>query len=212
MKRTLLLTAAALLSQIAGANAAILLIIDVSNPGQVRFTATEALSSGTSSQTLGYEGITLKDLLKAGADIPNTNVVSNLVAISNLVPTQSPALAGGIATRYSGVATFNHDSGTGNFEPGNDLSMYQNGGGATPNSQVYTSGLRALSGESVWDLSAYASVLPNAGTTGDILSGYLPSGGGHGVVLGQYTVIPEPSSIALGALAASALVLRRRRL
>lgn len=88
-----------------------------------------------------------------------------------------------------------------------------NGGGATDNSQIFTSGQRASIGESVFNLSAYAGMLPAAGVTGNITSGYLPlsSGDGHGVILGQFAVIPEPSSIALGAVAASALVLRRRR-
>lgn len=214
MKRTLLFSAAALLSQIGGANAAILLIIDVTNPAQVKFTATNALSSGSSSQRIGYEGVTLHDLLQAGANIPNTSVVSNMVAVSNLFPTQSPPLSGGIPTRYTGIASFNYDANNGTLGPGNDLGLYQNGGGATNDSQVFTTGLQAFNGESTWDLSAYTSMLPGAGTTGNITSGYLPvsSGGGHGVILGQYTVIPEPSSIALGALAASALVLRRRRL
>lgn len=212
MKRTLLLSAAALIAQVASTQAAILLIIDVSNPSQVKVTATAALSSGTSSQRIGLEGISLLNLLKAGANIPNTNVVTDLVATSNLFPTQSPALSGGIASRYTGLGSYDFDAGSGAFGAGNDLGVYMDGGGATNDSQIFTTGQRAFQGESVWDLSAYTSMLPAAGTTGNIISGYLASGSGHGVLLGEYSVIPEPSSLALGAIAASVLAIRRRRI
>lgn len=212
MKRTLLLSAAALIAQIASTQAAILLIIDVSDPSQVKITATAALSSGTSSLTLGYDGISLLNLLNSGANIPNTSVVSNLVATSNLFPTQSPALSGGVASRYTGLATFDFEGGSGTLGAGNDLGVYMNGGGATDDSQIFTSGQQAFQGESVWNLSAYTSMLPAAGVTGNIISGYLASGNDHGVLLGEYMVIPEPSTFALGAIAASVLAIRRRRI
>lgn len=212
MKRTLLFSAAALVAQIASTQAAILLIIDISDPNQVKVTATAALSSGASSQRLGYEGISLLNLLKAGANIPDTSVVPSLVATSNLFPTQSPALSGGIPSRYTGLASYDFDAGSGTLGAGNDLGVYMNGGGATADSQIFTTGQRAFQGESVWDLSAYTSMLPDAGTTGNIISGYLASGNGHGVLLGEYSVIPEPSSFALGAIAASVLAIRRRRI
>jgi hypothetical protein len=211
VKRTLLLTAAALLTQVGATNAAILLIIDVSNPALVKITSTTATSSGSSSLIIAADGITLHNIMKAGANVPNTTVVDPLVATSNLFPTQSPAATGGITSRYTGVMTFDFDSGVGTVGAGNDLSVYQNNGSGVANNQIFTAGQQAFNGESVWDLSAYASVLPNAGTTGDIISGYLPSGTGQGVVLGQYTVIPEPSSLVLGAAAAGGLFLRRRR-
>lgn len=213
MKRTLLIAAAALFSQVVASNAAILLIIDISNPSMVKISATNGLSAGSSSQRLGYEGISLLDFLKPASNIPNTSVVSSMTATSNLVPTQSPALAGGIATRYTGLASYDFDSPTGAIGPGNDLGIYQNGGGATDNSQVFVTGQRAFVGESVFNLSQYVGMLPASGTTGSIISGYRPTsaGGGHGVILGQFTVIPEPSSVALGAIASSVLLLRRRR-
>lgn len=214
MKRTLLLSALAIFSLVPAANAAVVLIVDVTNPSAVKITATSALSSGSSSLRMGYDGLTLLNILPSTtSNIPNTSVVSSDVATSNLVPTQSPVTSGGIVMRYTGVGSFNHDAATGTLEPGNDLGVYQNGADGLPNSQVFNTGVQAFKGESVWNLSAFAASLPRAGTTGNVLSGYLPftTGSQQGIVLGQYVVIPEPSAAALGGLAAASLLLRRRR-
>ncbi|RYD36737.1 MAG: hypothetical protein EOP85_18085, partial [Verrucomicrobiaceae bacterium] len=149
MKRTLLLTAAALISQIGASNAAILLIIDVSNPAQVKFTATTAASSGTSSLRIGVEGVSLHNILKPGSNIPTTVTVPELVAISDLFPTQSPATSGGIAVRYNGIGSYEFNDGTGEFGTGNDLGLYQDGGGNTAGNQIFTAGSQAFNGESV---------------------------------------------------------------
>ncbi|RYD46746.1 MAG: lysophospholipid acyltransferase family protein [Verrucomicrobiaceae bacterium] len=159
--------------------------------------------------TIAYEGITLHNVLNGVATLGNTSALSG----SNLVPVASPVGEASAPHRYSGLATFEFDNNSSSFGAGNDLGVYMNGGGAQPNSQVYTTGVQALKGESVWNLSALGIAIPASGTTGNITSGYLfaSSGGGHGIVLGQYQVIPEPSAVALGALAAGGLFLRRRR-
>lgn len=213
MKRILTLSAAAFIFQTLSGNALTLLIIDVTNPNAVKFTATTSNSSGSSSQRITFEGITLQDFFSTITDVPDTTAINDEFFTPTLVPTQSPAISGGIANRYSGLASYDFSDGTGNFGPGNDLSFYMNGGSGVEGSQVFTSGLRAFNGESVFNLSSFASALPASGTTGNITSGYLPSsaGAGHGVTLGQFTVIPEPSTAVLGALAAAALVVRRRR-
>jgi len=207
--RNLALTLTALLFQTLSGTAFTLLIIDISDPSAVTFTATTNVSEATSSLQIAYDGLTLEDFFESAVIIPNTTALSNDDYTPGLRPSQSPNASGGLPNLYSGIQTADLDA-NGALGLGNDLALYSNGSSGLPNTQIFISGQRAFSGESAFNMSSFA--LPTAGTTGNILSGYLsPATTGHGLIIGQYIVVPEPSTSIIGAIVCSGFLIRRRR-
>ncbi|WP_367872844.1 PEP-CTERM sorting domain-containing protein [Luteolibacter sp. Populi] len=181
------------------AQAATVLVVDISNPAAVTFTSTPNFSQTNSSLNIGTAGFTIRNFLASPASIP-----SSTLGLGNLSPTGSTFV-------YSGMATFSYEANDGNFTSANDLSVFSNGGGPGAASQVFSTGTRAFNGVLTIDLSAYVSSLPAAGVTGDVISGYFLSGtADHGETVGQFVVIPEPGSVLLGGLGFLILGFRRR--
>lgn len=181
--------------------AANVLTIDISNPAAVIFTSTPALSQTNSSLNIGFDGFTIQNFFVITVLVP-----SSTVATGNLQPTGSTMF-------YGGTGSFNYEANNGVFTTGNDLSVFSNGGAPLAGSQVFSTGLRAFNGVMTIDFSSFAAALPTAGSTGTIYSGYLASGTpGQGLVVGQYSVVPEPSTIALGLIGLAGLTSRRRSL
>jgi hypothetical protein len=191
------------------AHGQVLLDIDDTSPANVTFTATTGAAAATDTSNTFGEGIDLTTFFTAppgDAEPPNPSS-------SNLTTYVTPAVPGSV---YNGS---NLDSLSGSEV---DLQLLQ--AADTTGPEVFTQGTQALTGSATIDLSGLASLLPAAGTTGDIYAGY--SGDvpitsaeaisailGPGVTLiGTYVVVPEPSSWAmliLGSATALGLTIRR---
>lgn len=196
-----ILTLGTLLFTAISAPAATVLVVDISDPSAVTFTATANFSQTNSSLNIGFAGFTIQNFLATPASIP-----SSTLGIGDLSPTGSSFI-------YSGIGTFNYEANNGNFVAANDLSVFSNNGAPGPDSQTFSTGSRAFNGVLTIDLSTWASSLPAAGATGDVISGYLMSGtADHGEIVGQFVVVPEPGSALLGGLGLLILGIRRRSL
>ncbi len=171
------------LAPLATINAAVVLVVDVSDPSAVTFTAQDAASDVSSSLNRSFEGLTIENFFTASITVsanPPRPIAGDL----------TPSL--GIQTNpYVGTGTFDYGNST-NFGPGNDLSVFADN--TVENSQQFTAGQRAFNGQAIIDFSTEAAVLPSVGSTGDVITGFDPSNTGEGLVIGQWTVVPEPSS------------------
>lgn len=197
---TALLAAAACCAFSSTTHAANVLTIDISNPAAVTFTSTPALSETNSSLNIGTDGFTIQNFFALTVLVPDSTL-----ATGDLMPTGSTFV-------YAGMGTFSFEANNGTFAAGNDLSVFANGA-PMAGSQVFSTVTRAFNGTMVVDMSPYIAALPAAGTTGTVYSGFRSSGiTGHGLVVGQYSVVPEPNSIALALLGMTALARRKRSL
>jgi hypothetical protein len=183
LRRIVLVIASSLLGTCTTAQAALVLTVDATDPHAVVFVGLDALSEGTSSGT-GY-GILLLGAVQADNAFGELNPPGR---------TLGPA-AGGVYNAFS--------------ERGTSIDI--NGGGLL--NQVFTTGLRAFAGQTTVDLSLMQ--FPATSVTGDI---HVRNDFGNdiGILIGQYSLtvagVPEPSTLALGAIAAfGALRLRQRR-
>lgn len=200
--KTALLTAALVTcgSLVNEANAGVVFQIDVSNPSAVTITATTAVSESDSSLNIGTEGITIENFLTSStiAFPLNTAFTGDL----------SPS---GTAVAYNFFGTFEYEDNDGAFKAGNDLSVYS----GTAGTQDFSTSTTAFTGVATFDFSSASTALPSVGTTGNVISGFLMTGGpaGHGNVVGQWTVVsvPEPSSVFLLGLGYLGFALRRSR-
>lgn len=193
------LVAAAMLN--GAAHGAVVFYVDVSNPAAVVFTATDAASLTDSSLNGSQEGITVDDFFSAPQDYPSmgSGLPGNLSAV------------GGGAGPYAGFGTFVFEANDGAFVPGQDLSIYY-GGNAGAGSQVFQSGSVAFQGSTSFNFSGSAAALPSVGTTGNVYTGFFESGtADHGEIIGEWTVVPEPSSVILTIAGGLGLMARRRR-
>ncbi len=177
--------------------AAILLEIDISDPSAVTFTATSNNASSDSSLNASSNGFTIEGFFLSN---PTVDYIDG-----NVTGTLSPVT--GTTQTYAIAGTFDYLSGTETFGPGNDLNVTANGN-AGSNSQVFSTSSTAFTGTAVMDLSSYVANLPLAGASGSIYPGYSLGP----AVIGEWSVVPEPSTYALGAgmLALCALALRQR--
>jgi hypothetical protein len=177
------------------ASAAVILVIDISNPALVTFTATNANAQNNDDESWLQEGISL------------IGFFSSSVADSSLYFFETPSnlWSPGGNFAYSTLASINFaDPFSSTYL---DLSIF----GSGFSTQDFSTNAPALTGYAEAGLSAWVAQLPTPGTTGDIYS----SDGidFSGPVIGQYVVIPEPSSAALiacGGLLAWMQVRRRK--
>jgi len=189
------------LSFIASSHAAVVLTIDVSTPGAVTFTATSEFSSTDSSLSIAYDGFTVDDFFTSSQDYDNS---------STLTGNLSPVVGSGLT--YNGFGTFEFSDNDGAFKNATDLSIFSNGTGAAADTQVFQTTSTAFTGVATFDFSASLAALPVIGTSGNVYSGYWQSGtADHGELVGQWQVVPEPSSTLLLGLGAFAMISKRRR-
>jgi len=158
--------------------AAVILIIDISDPSQVTFTSTNANAQNDDEDSWLQEGISLIGFFQAS--------VEDLYFFDTPSGLRSP----GGSFAYSTLTGINF------FDPLSpdtyqDLSIF----GSGFSTQDFSTGARALSGSSTADLTDLLASLPPVGTTGNIYSGDGISF--EGPVIGQYTVVPEPAAIGL---------------
>ncbi|MCW1885467.1 PEP-CTERM sorting domain-containing protein [Luteolibacter flavescens] len=190
-----ILTFAAIFGLCHAASAAVVVTIDISSPGAVVITTVGAGSSSTGDLTVNFAG----GISFLGFFTDN-----------ELITAEEPALisgnwrASGTSTSYNEMVTFEY--GSPDVVPGVDLSIY-NLGAVLSDDQNFVLGQQAFFGSSVVDFSSLTH-LPAVGTTGNVMLGYRSS---HGGVIGQWEVIPEPTTALLGLLGMGAFAARRRR-
>jgi hypothetical protein len=164
---------------------AIVLLIDVSDPANVTFTATANNSAVAGNLSADFNGgITLKDFFTSNENIG----VGDPLAISGTW------ISRGASSSFNEAVTFDFDANTGNVEPGVDLSLYHNVVNPS-NLQQFITSAPPFTGSSTADLSLL-TFLPNPGATGSVYMGYL---GSHGGILGEWmaVAVPEPSAVAV---------------
>lgn len=164
------------LSLQAAVQAEILLTVDISDPMAVRFTATEAASSATGLANIS-SGITLLGLF------------FNQYANGDIALAEQTLFANGASLPYATASVVYYQlEGIGR---GYDLNLY-----GAPLSYQFVQGAQAFTGEALLTFYAAAPDFASVGTIGDIVLGYSQSNG-KGTVIGQFQVIPEPSSLML---------------
>lgn len=173
----------------------VLLQVDVSNPLAMAFAATGNKPALTDSSASTSSGVTLMDFFIADAGVGNIL----------LVPGTLTAAGGPPAYDFA----WNSDFSTGS---GNEthVELYTSGPSGP---QLFTTTAAAFSGSAVGDYSSFAAFLPSPGASGDIRVG--DGSGGSGNILGRWTAVPEPSTIAWSLMTPLGLVFvlwRRRRL
>lgn len=159
--------------------AAVILVIDISDPSQVTFTATNAHAQNNDNDSTLEDGFSLIGFFKVSVTDPSLyyfDVPSNL---------RSPG--GNFA--YSTLTSVNFEDPLSDADL--DLSIF----GSGFSKQNFSTGAPALTGSSTADLSDWLDFLPAIGATGNIYSGY--SIVFERPLIGQYTVVPEPSAIGL---------------
>lgn len=175
------------------------LVIDVTNPSAVTFTATVENGYGNGSALVNFSGgITIENFFSTDQDATDGLAISG------------DWTARGTTTAYDQLVTFHY--GSPDVVLGDDLSIYVNN---LQNTQLqsFITGASLFTGTSTVDFTDYA--LPEAGSWGAIYIGYQPDQGG---LIGYWTVvtsqIPEPSTGAalagVGALVCVGACRRRR--
>lgn len=168
----------------------IILRVNISDPSAVTLTATGAFAEIDNGGTDSAIGITLLGLFANEYPIGQARSLSGDLTPSGAVNPFNSATNG-----FAGVSEL-------------DLNIYASGFAEPMNFSELTP---ALTGTATVNLSG-ASFL-TFGSTGDIIVGDGGSGSGNAVsnVIGQFQVIPEPSSVALLAMVTGTLIFRRRR-
>ncbi len=199
------LTGAFLASQ---ACASVLLTLDISDPTAVKITATGAFPSLANNGFSTGEGVTLVGLLSSAYNGPAEGGALRELSGPGLfaagLNTGDPSQAyttywvGDFAT---GVGGWGKDVNLLNIDP--DRPM-----------QAFTLDGAAFFGEAIANFTGANFVA--AGTTGEIWLGYMNDYAPLNLSIGQWQVVPEPSSLLLVVAAAGAgfplLAARRRRL
>ena len=179
---------------VSAAQAAVVLQLDLSTVNQVTISATSGLSLVSVSGSDGL-GVYLKDFL--GTQVFSTSGSSRLDG-ANLV--YFNATSDGSPSLFRG----------GN-DPGLNIFSMDNG---TPNPASFTSGVQAFKGSATWSLTAQQyAVFLQAPTSGDVyaFADTINDLNGGPQVIGQYSVVPEPTSMAIFGLGAFGIAYRAKR-
>jgi hypothetical protein len=182
------------------AQAAVVLQLDLSTVNQVTISATTGLSLASVSGSDG-DGVYLKDFF--GTQVFSTSGSSRLAG-ANLV--YFNATSDGSPSLYRG----DNDPGEEN-DPGLNIWSMDNG---TPDPASFTSGVQAFKGSATWSLTAQQyAVFLQAPTSGDVyaFAESIDDLNGGPQVIGQYSVVPEPTSMAIFGLGAFGIAYRAKR-
>jgi len=173
------------------ASAATILLVDVSVQNQITISGTSGASSATVSGSDAV-GVYLGNML----DPVNAQVIDSLVLSSPRDLTTPGDPSSNLPMLFTPL-----DGGLNLFNWSSDAVV------------SFTTGLRAFTGSATWDLNplGYQGIL-NGNRSGNV---FFPAGElgniGGAVVIGQYQVVPEPSTAALMTLGLVGLAARRRR-
>jgi hypothetical protein len=191
---------AAAFSLTVAARAAVVLTINVQDPSHVTFAAVANNSAINGTLVADFNGgISLLGFFTADQSI----LTASPLAISGSWIGRSASFG------YNEAVTYNYATQDGVVVAGKDLSIYYNvlnqGG-----NQDFSTSAAPFTGVSSANMTAFASGLPLAGTTGPLILGFLSSQGGE---IGQWSVVPEPAetTVAVGALVGAFALLRRSR-
>jgi len=183
--RLLLVAAFGLVSQ--SAMSQILLKVDISDPSAVTFAATGNFPGIDDSSVSNTAGVSLIDLFA----VDSTNFADQLFS--------GDLFAAGTYSPYD-TFTVGYSALT---DRDITLWVYKF---IDSNTQIFKTIEPAFTGTGLIDLTG--ETFKPIGSTGNIIVG--DSESGSGAVIGQYQIIPEPSSLALLGLS-GLLALRRRR-
>jgi hypothetical protein len=176
------------------AQAAVVLQLDLSTVNQVTISATSGLSLVSKSGSDG-DGVYLKDFF--GTQVFSTSGSSRLDG-ANLVYFN--------ATSDGSPSLYRDDN-----DPGLNIWSMDNG---TPYPASFTSGVQAFKGSATWSLTAQQyAVFLQAPTSGDVyaFAETIDALNGGPQVIGQYSVVPEPTSMAIFGLGAFGIAYRAKR-
>jgi hypothetical protein len=179
------LVAAAALAAGNSAQAAVVLTFD---PVTATFTSTTAnslvdIANAQSSLGISLDGFFTSVPFEQRIDADSSTLISTLNIFQKLDTAEA---------NFSGGGT-------------NDLNLWGSGGN---NRLTFATTSRAFTGGlTISGLNAFSAQLPALGTTGDI---YVGDPTNPGSVIGQWQVVPEPSTFALLGLAGLGLLRRRR--
>jgi hypothetical protein len=178
------------------AQAGVVLQIDLSTLNQVTISATTGLSLASVSGSDGT-GIYLENFF--GTQVFSTSGSTRLAGANlvyfNATSDGSPSLS----------------RGSGSTDPGLNIFSMDNG---TPDPASFTSGVQAFKGSATWSLTAQQyAVFLQAPTSGDVyaFADTIDDLNGGPQVIGQYAVVPEPTSMAIFGLGALGMAYRARR-
>lgn len=177
------------------AQAAVVLQLDLSTVNQVTISATSGLSLVSKSGSDG-DGVYLKDFF--GTQVFSTSGSSRLAG-ANLVYFN--------ATSDGSPSLYRDDDD----DPGLNIWSMDNG---TPDPASFTSGVQAFKGSATWSLTAQQyAVFLQAPTSGDVyaFADSIDDLNGGPQVIGQYSVVPEPTSMAIFGLGAFGIAYRAKR-
>jgi hypothetical protein len=175
------------------AHAAVILQVDVSDPMAVVFTSTAAFADNTVLNADSLDGIALLSFFSGNVGTLDTSLDSGAINVfdSTAGTTRQP-LDRIFVDTFSGITPL-------------DLNFYELSSGSGFD-MSFLDTETALTGLASHDLSALTG-LPTLGTLGDVFAGGLASSN----IIGQWNVVPEPSTAALMTLGLIGLASRRRR-
>jgi len=173
------------------------ILINISDPSNVTFTATTE-SSLIDSELGTADGITLVNFFTSNLNIGEAQLPGSLAVADT-------------GDSFLTIESVNFEDFFGD-DDGNDLTIF-NVDDDTFTGQVFETGQLAFTGESTFDFSSFAASLPAVGSTGDIVTGFDADALNHGLVINTFEVVavPEPSSTLLLGLSALGLAAHRRR-
>lgn len=167
----------------------ILININQANPSAVQFTATVNSSFATDASQYNLFGVDLINYFTAP-------LATGSAVTGTLIP--------------AGTTNAFNQWFSDNLHVGNnvDLNLYNS---SIAQVQTFSTSSPAFTGTAIINLSSFLASLPATGVSGNIYSGDARSPGG--VLIGTWTVVPEPpveAQFALGAMVLAGLALIRR--
>jgi PEP-CTERM motif len=178
-----------------------ILYIDDSNPAAVRIYSSGGDATASNSTTVAEDGADLLGFFPTSAAGGGNymGASGNLTAPGDLAYNEEHP-------DDQSVGTTNIQSISGSFL---DLTLFLTASDGDTTPQNFTTGSPAFTGTMTMDLSAYAGDLPTPGSTGTVIAGW--SGGEIGGAIGEWEVVPEPSTYAMVLAGLGLLVFWRRR-